>query len=174
MPISLHAALIPGWTQLLGACRTWLDKAEAHCRDTGMGEAELVEARLIADMLPLNYQVKSCAVHSIGAIEGVRQGTFSPDWSEPPTSFAALRDKLDATIAALAQVSVEEIEGFIGRPMVFTVGEKYRLDFTAENFLLGFTQPNVHFHVTTVYAILRAHGVPLGKGDFLGTMPISG
>ena len=172
MPLSLHAALVPGWTQLLGACRTWLDKAESHCRENGVEETSLIEARLIEDMFPLNYQVKSCAVHSIGAIEGVRHGAFSPDWSDPPVSFAALRAKVDDTVAALAEVSEEEIESFIGQPVVFTVGKTFRLDFTAENFLLGFTKPNFYFHATTAYDILRARGVVLGKGDFLGAMPI--
>ncbi|MDD3799650.1 MAG: DUF1993 domain-containing protein [Novosphingobium sp.] len=172
MPLSLHAALVPGWLQTLGACRSWLDKAESHCRDTGLDPAELIEARLIADMLPFKYQVKSCAVHSMGAIEGVRRGTFSPDMSEPPAGFAALRERVDEAVAVLGGVTVEEMEGFIGQPMLFTIGDKYRLDFTAENFLLGFTQPNFHFHATTAYGILRARGVALGKVDYLGAMPI--
>ncbi len=171
MPLSLHAVLVPGWLQILGACRNWLDKAEAHCRDTGMAENALIEARLAEDMLPLNYQVKSCTVHSIGAIEGIRRGTISPDWSEPPATFATLRARLDDTVAALNALDPQEIEGFIGRPVVFTVGQTYRIDFTAENFLLGFTQPNFFFHATTTYDILRSRGVQLGKGDFLGAMP---
>ncbi|AZI36955.1 hypothetical protein NT2_01_06060 [Caenibius tardaugens NBRC 16725] len=174
MPLSLHAALVPGWTQILRACRNWLDKAESHCQAHNLAAAGLIEARLIADMLPLNYQVKSLAVHSIGAIEGVRRGAFSPDWSEPPASFIALREKLDATLDALAGVTVAEMEDFFDRPVVFTVGSKFRLDFTAENFLLGFTQPNFHFHATTTYDILRAQGVALGKGDYLGAMPANG
>ena len=172
MPLSLHAVLVPGWLQILGACRNWLDKAETHCRDTGAEESTLIEARLAEDMLPLNYQVKSCAVHSIGAIEGIRRGTVSPDWSEPPATFATLRARLDDTVAALNALDPQEIEGFIGRPVVFTVGQTYRIDFTAEHFLLGFTQPNFFFHATTTYDILRSRGVQLGKGDFLGAMPV--
>ncbi|OCC23269.1 hypothetical protein MB02_11525 [Croceicoccus estronivorus] len=172
MPLSLHAALVPTWTQILGACRTWLDKAEAHCQAEGLDDAELIDARLIDDMLPFKYQVKSCAVHSMGAIEGVRRGTFSPDMSEPPASFAALGERIDEALAFLADLSEDEVEGFMGKPMKFTIGDKYLLNFTAENFLLGFTQPNFHFHAATAYDILRARGVPLGKVDFLGALPI--
>lgn len=172
MPLTLHAALMPGWLQLLGACRNWIDKAEAHCTDSEIAPADLIEARLIEDMFPFKYQVKSCAVHSLGAIEGVRRGTFSPDVSEPPATFDALRTRLDETIAALGEVTVEEMEGFFGKPLVFTIGSKFRLDFTAENFLLGFSRQNFAFHATTAYDILRSRGVGVGKGDFLGALPI--
>src|SRR6267142_139986 len=35
-------------------------------------------------------------------------------------------------------------------------------------YLMNHVLPNVHFHVTTAYAILRHNGVELGKKDFLG------
>lgn len=173
MPLSLHAALVPGWIQILGACRGWLDKSEGYCRETGSAEETLIDARLAEDMFPFGYQVKSCTIHSLGAIEGVRRGTFSPDWSEPPASFSALRAQLDDTVTGLQALTPAEMEEFIGQPMLFTIGQKYRLDFTAENFLLGFTQPNFHFHATTAYDILRARGVPLGKVDYLGALPVT-
>ena len=166
MPLSLHAALVPSWLQILGAGRTWLDKATAH----GLSEAELCDARLIEDMLPFAYQVKSMAVHSQGAIEAVRQGLFSPNFGEAlPASLPELRDRLDGAIALLESVGEDELAGFHGRPMRFEIGEK-RLDFTAEDFLLSFSQPNFYFHATMAYAILRAKGVPVGKIDYLGKL----
>ena len=163
MPLSLHAALVPSWLQILGAGRGWLDKAEASGLD-------LVEARLAEDMLGFNYQVKSMAAHSAGAIEGVRAGVFSPNFKEVlPASFAELRARLDGAIALLEGLDEQELESFIGAPMRFEIGEK-RLDFTAEDFLLSFTQPNFYFHATTAYGILRARGVPLGKRDYLGAL----
>jgi len=166
MTLSLHAALIPSWLQLLGAGLGWLDKAVAH----GMSEDELAEARLIEDMLPFAYQLKSMAVHSQGAIEGVRQGVFSPNFREKlPTSLSEMRARLDGAIAMLGSVGEDELESFTGRPMRFEIGEK-RLDFTAEDFLLSFSQPNFYFHASMAYAILRAKGVPVGKIDYLGKL----
>jgi uncharacterized protein len=51
--------------------------------------------------------------------------------------------------------------------MRFTFGDRH-LDYTAENFLLSFSQPNFYFHATTVYGILRWKGLPIGKRDFMG------
>jgi uncharacterized protein len=166
MPLSLHAAVVPSWLQILGAGRGWLDKATAH----GMGEAELCDARLIEDMFPFSYQVKSMAVHSQGAIEAVRQGVFSPNFGEAlPSTLAELRQRLDGAIELLESVGEDELESFERRPMRFEIGEK-RLDFTAEDFLLSFSQPNFYFHATMAYAVLRAKGVPVGKIDYLGKL----
>ena len=166
MPLSLHAALVPSWLQILGAGRGWLDKATAH----GLSAADLTEARLIEDMFPFAYQVKSMAVHSQGAIEAVRQGVFAPNFGEAlPGSYDELRERLENAVAVLESVSEDELESFIGRPMRFEIGEK-RLDFTAEDFLLSFSQPNFYFHATMAYAILRAKGVPVGKIDYLGKL----
>ena len=169
MPLSLHAALVPTWLQILGASRGWLDKAMAH----GMSETELAEARLVDDMFPFAYQVKSLAVHSQGAIEAVRQGVFSPNFAEVlPGTLVEMRDRIDGAIATLLRLDEGELEDFAGRPMRFEIGEK-RLDFTAENFLLSFSQPNFHFHASVAYAILRAKGVPVGKLDYLGKLRLA-
>jgi len=68
---------------------------------------------------------------------------------------------------ALEQVDPAEINGFLGRDMRFEFGER-RLDFTAENFLLSFSQPHFFFHATTAYDILRNNGLTIGKRDFMG------
>jgi hypothetical protein len=168
MPLSLHAALVPSWIQILGAGLGWIEKATAH----GLTAAELTEARLIEDMFPFAYQVKSMAVHSQGAVEAVRQGVFSPNFGEAlPQGFAAMRERLEVASAVLESVAEDELESFIGRPMRFEIGEK-RLDFTAEDFLLSFSQPNFYFHAGMAYGILRAKGVSVGKIDYLGRLRI--
>lgn len=110
MPISLHTATIPSMLQILGAAKGWLDKAEA-CT---MSEGDVMKACLTDDMLPFAYQVKSMAVHSKGAFEGVKQGVFTPDMSEPPANFAGLRAKLGEAIENLAALSEDEVENLRG------------------------------------------------------------
>ena len=165
MPLSLHEVVVPTWLQILNAARGWLDKAEAG----GMTEAELAEARLIADMLPFAYQVKSMAVHSRGAIEGVRAGQFSPDSTTPPATLAGMKARLEETIAFLDTLDPGELESIADRPMAFTIRDR-RLDFTVGNFLRCFSLPNFFFHAVTAYDILRMKGVEIGKRDFMGQL----
>lgn len=167
MPLSLYSITVPSFQQILTALRAVLDKGETFGNEAGLAHDGLIEARLIEDMLPFSYQIKSTAVHSLGALEGVRRGTFVPDRTTPPDSFAALRHRIDETLAGLAAIDPAELDGFTGRPMRFEMGD-YKVDYTAEDFLLSFSIPNFYFHASTAYDILRSKGVVLGKADFLG------
>jgi hypothetical protein len=167
MTISLYDVTIPAYLQLLEAVSKLLDKAQAFCEEKSLDPNAILQARLAEDMNPFVYQVKSTRVHSFGAIEGVRKGVFSPDNSVPPQSFPALKTQVTETIAALRAIEPTEIESFIGRDMRFVFGDRH-IDYTAENFLLSFSQPNFYFHVTTTYDLLRWKGVPIGKRDFIG------
>src|ERR1700704_527838 len=167
MAFSLYAATIPSYQQILGAVSGLLDAAEAFSAEKGIAPEDIIQARLTEDMLPFAYQVKSTVVHSLGAIEGVRKGVFSPDTTTPPQDFTGLKTRIVESIASLEAIEAKEVDSFVGRDMRFAFGD-HHVDFTAENFLLSFSQPNFYFHATTTYAILRWKGVPLGKRDFTG------
>ena len=77
MAFSLYAATIPSYQQILGAISGLLDAAEAFCAEKGIAPEDIIKTRLAEDMLPFAYQVKSTAVHSLCAIEGVHRGVFS-------------------------------------------------------------------------------------------------
>lgn len=172
MPLSLHAAFVPTALQMLGVTRGLVDKAEEWCTANGKDEAELIGCRLIEDMLPFTYQVKSVALHTAGAIEGVKAGEFQPDFADPPSTFAGLRERLDGAIATLEATTEEELEALIGKEMAFVVPDRLHLDFTAENFLLSFSQPNYMFHAATAYDLLRERGIEVGKREWLGAMRV--
>jgi uncharacterized protein len=167
MSFSLYAATIPSYRQILSSVSDLLGKAQVFCAEKGAAPRDIIEARLAEDMLPFSYQVKSTAVHSLGAIEGVRRGVFSPDTTTPPDNFAALKTHIAQTITALESIDPAEVDGFVGRDVRFAFGERH-IDFTADNFLLSFSQPNFYFHAATTYDILRWKGVAVGKRDFLG------
>jgi uncharacterized protein len=171
MAFSLYAATIPTYQQTLGAVAGLLVKGEAFCGEKKIAPEELIQARLAADMLPFAYQVKSTCVHSLGSIEGVRRGTFSPDMTPPPETFAALKREVAQTIEALGKIASSEVDGFVGRDMCFAFRD-HRIDFAAEDFLLSFSLPNFYFHAATAYDVLRSKGVPIGKRDFMGALRV--
>ena len=171
MTFSLYDATIPSYLQMLGSVSALVAKAEEFCTDKGCEPSQIIEARLAEDMLPFSYQAKSVVAHSLGAIEGVRKGVFSPDRSPPPGSFEELGNALTAATEKLEAMDRAEIDSFLGRDMKFVMGEM-EIPFTAENFLLSFSLPNFYFHAATVYDILRWKGLELGKRDFLGKMRI--
>jgi hypothetical protein len=167
MTFSLYDAVVPSNLQILNAVDALIGKAEEFCVEQSRSETDILEARLAPDMLPFGYQVKSCAAHSAGAIEGVKGGSFSPDMAPWPTSFSGLHAVLREAIARLHEIDRATFDDLAGKDTEFAFGET-RLPFSGANFLLSFSQPNFYFHATTAYAILRAEGVKLGKRDFIG------
>jgi uncharacterized protein len=171
MPLSLHDAIIPNWLQQLQATQRLLSKAQEWAEGQGIGERELLTARLADDMLPLAYQVKSCREHSAGAIAKCREGVFSPAMDPPPLTYTELGAKLADAIAELEALDPAELESMAARDMAFVMGDT-RLEFTVQDFLLSFSNPNLYFHAATAYDILRAKGMPIGKRDFMGKIRI--
>ena len=104
MAFSLYAATIPSYQQILGSLSGLLVKAEAFCVEKSIHHDDILQARLAPDMLPFAYQVKSTAVHSLGAIESLRRGVFSPDMTPPPETFTALKARITETLAALEEI----------------------------------------------------------------------
>src|SRR5882724_13624436 len=117
MAFSLYAATVPSYRQILEAVSGLLSKAEVFCTDKGIAAHDIIQARLAEDMLPFAYQVKATAVHSLGAIEGVRKGVLSPDMTPPPESFAALKARIADTLATRSALEAAEVGSFVRRDM---------------------------------------------------------
>jgi uncharacterized protein len=170
MAISLYDATVATFIQTLGGVEGFLSRGFDHCRDNQIDPQSIVETRIFPDMLPFRFQVVSAVSHSLGAIEGVRKGVFSPPQS-PELDYTGLQKSVTEARDALKKVTADEVQSFIGRDMKFQFRDR-SIPFTAENFLLSFSIPNFYFHSSMAYGILRQKGVPLGKRDFMGQLRI--
>ena len=163
MPVTLHDVTVGTFVRMLGALAGVLSKGRAHCESGGVRLDDLLETRLIEDMLPLRFQIICVAHHSLGALLGVEEGAFGS-----PTVNGQDFDDLQAMIAEtredLLEYAPETVDGLAERPV--RLGNIRT--FTGERFLLSFSLPNFYFHAATAYDILRMRGVPIGKRDFLG------
>ena len=168
MALTLYDAFVPSCRQILGGMNGVIDKAEVHCAEHGIDPAEMIEAKLADTMWNLPWHVRSVWVHSAYVISLLPTGEFSPDFTELPGDWDAMRAKIKRTLDELAQVTPEQLEEVSDKTIGFVLGGKRLMEFTGQNFLLGFSQPNFYFHATTFYDILRMKGVPLGKRDFMG------
>lgn len=168
MAISLYDVSVTSFLQVLGGVAGFLDKGAAHCQKNNIDLDSIVETRLYSDMLPFRFQVVAVAHHSLGAIKGAKAGVFAPPG--PSTAdYAGLQKLIADARSELQKFSRAEIEALEGKDMVFQLGER-KMPFTVEGFLMSFSMPNLHFHATTAYDILRMKGVPLGKRDYLGQL----
>ncbi|MEH6588984.1 MAG: DUF1993 domain-containing protein [Halioglobus sp.] len=173
MAISLYDISISSYLQFLGATKGFMARGAAHAQENGIDLATIVDKRLYPDMLPFSFQVISVFHHSLGAINGVRSGVFSPPPAMAGIDYAGLQGLVDQAIEELGAVTRDEVEGFEGKAMKFQMGD-FEMPFKTEDFLLSFSLPNFYFHITTAYDILRMEGVPLGKLDFMGAVKVAG
>ena len=153
--------------QILGATEGFLSRGLSHFNDNNVDPNEIIETRLFADMLPFRFQVIAVAHHSRGAIEGVQAGVFKPPSGPMKHDYAELQKLVAEAREALKKLSPEAVNALQGKDVTFQMGD-FKMPFTAEGFLMSFSIPNLFFHATTAYDILRMKGVPLGKRDFMG------
>lgn len=169
MSISLYDCSVLAYLQTLDAVQGFLLRGQEHCQEQGIDLNEIANARIHPDMLPFCYQIQSVAHHSRGTMEAIGSGVFQPATKTPDSSYAELVSVIAGAANTLRELAPEEVNAHLGARVVFEMGDM-RLPFTAENFVLSFSLPNMHFHATTAYDILRAKGVPLGKRDYLGRL----
>src|SRR5262249_46442644 len=169
MAIALYDLSVANYLQTLGAVVGFLDKGLAHFTANHVDLDEIVETRLVPHMPPFRFQLESVAPHSLGAIEGVKQGLFPPPPQAPAYDYRGLQQLVAEAQQALQKVTPAEVNALEGKEVVFQFRD-FKMPFTAEGFLLSFSLPNFYFHATTAYDILRMKGVQIGKRDYMGSM----
>jgi len=160
MAFSLYDATVANYLQILDAVGGYLGKSLTHFREKGVDLAQVVDARLAPDMLPLRFQIVSVAHHSRGAMEAAKTGVFTPPSAKPDLDYAALQSLVTEARNEVSVLTPEVVNALVGRDVTFKVGER-ALPFTAEGFLMSFSLPNFFFHAATAYDILRHNGAPL-------------
>lgn len=169
MATSFYELSVPTFLQTVKALGGVLDRAAAHCAQTGTDPQRFVDARLFADMAPFHFQIEAAWHHAVWGLEAARTGRFTPPGLVGPVPFSELRAMIAKAEATLAGYTPDEVNGWAGRNLDIQVGPR-RLAFTSETLILSFSLPHFYFHVVTAYDILRAQGVPIGKRDFEGQL----
>ena len=166
MKISMHAMSVDVFTHSLGGLSAFLQKGQAHAAQRKFEPAVLLASRLAPDMFPLTRQVQlACdlAKNSVARLAGQEP----PRFPDTEASFEELHARIARTLDYLKSVPAAELEGAETRDIKVPTRDG-TLEFKGLEFLQHWAIPNVFFHVTSAYAILRHNGVELGKRDFLG------
>jgi uncharacterized protein len=166
MTISMYKASIPVSIHSLNNLIAILEKGAEYAETKKIDPAVLINSRLFPDMFPLSRQVQI-------ASDVANRGTAklaeieAPKFEDNETTFPQLIDRVQKTISQLNTFKPEQIDGAEEKTITLEAGGS-TLSFQGMPFLLYFLLPNLYFHVTTTYDILRHCGVELGKRDFLG------
>lgn len=167
MSISMSSTSLAISTAMLNNLSHFLDKAQAYADSKKFDSAVLAQSRLAPDMLPLTRQVIiacDAVKNGVARLSGVE----APRFEDNEASLVELKARIAKTLAWLATVPAAKLDGTEDKEVTFPVGrDGSTRTMKGEAYLKHWMLPNMFFHVTTAYAILRHNGVDLGKTDYL-------
>lgn len=168
MTISMYAASVPVFKQMLNSLSAVLEKAEAHATAKKIDAAVLLQSRLFPDMFALARQVQIAADFAKG-VSGRLAGVELPAFEDNEQTFSELQARIAKTLAFIDTLQPAQIDGSETREIVTQAGTPKEKRFAGQSYLLNYGLPHFFFHITTAYAILRHNGVEVGKRDYIGT-----
>jgi hypothetical protein len=166
MTISMYQASAPRLINSMRNLSTILDKTQAYIDVKKIDPAVLLQFRLFPDMLNLTRQIQIATDTAKGVVARLA-GVDIPAYEDNETSVAELQARIAKTIAFIEGFTPAQIDGTEDKAIVTKRGDK-ETHYTGMQFLLGHAIPNVYFHVSIAFAILRHNGVEIGKRDYLG------
>ena len=159
--LSLYDASIGVCNNALQTLLDLLEKAKKH------PEAETLAAtRLIDDMLPFSFQIIVVTNFSKKYVERLT-GRELEVWEDNETTLDQLAARVQKTIDLLKTVSREEVDGFDKKTVSLKVGPYDPVDASVQHYVLNYSMPNIMFHLSIAYGLLRMKGIELGKKDLL-------
>jgi hypothetical protein len=158
----MYYLIIHQCSQALKNIEVWFDKAEQHAAAKKFDVGVLMTSRLAPDMREFIYQIQSACDYVKGAAAWL-SGQTPPRHADTEKTVDELRVRIRKTVAFAESVNEAQYDGAADRKVSWggkTIG--------GEDYLLQIAIPNIYFHLTSAYAILRHNGVDIGKRDFLG------
>ncbi|MEJ1966177.1 MAG: DUF1993 domain-containing protein [Gammaproteobacteria bacterium] len=168
MKVSIHTLVVEQVSHTLGQLLVMLDKATAYAEAKKFDPAVLINARLAPDMLPFSKQIQIASDNAKFAAARLG-GIEAPKFEDNEKTIDELKARVRKTIDYLKSVPAGAFEGGEDRDIKITVPGR-TIEMKGLTYLQGWALPNVFFHVTTAYAILRHNGVDVGKRDFMGNL----
>ena len=166
MQISLNDVLLPCINRALNNLSVILDKGAAFAEKKQIEGTVLTNSRLAPDMFPLARQVQIACDIAKGAAARL-SGTDVPKYDDTETTFPELKARIEKTLGFVNGIAADKFKDAEKRDIVLNT-RRGDLKFSGLGYLNDFVLPNVYFHATAAYAILRHNGVDVGKTDFLG------
>jgi uncharacterized protein len=171
MSFSMSQASLPAIEMSLNALSAVLDKGAAFAAAKKIDPSVLLTWRLAPDMFALTKQVQvatDLAKNGVARLGGVEP----PRFEDNETTIEQLKARIAKALAFIKTVDPKQIDAALDREITFPLGPTNKGQMKGVDYLNHFVLPNVYFHCSAAYAILRHCGVEIGKADFLGAIPL--
>ena len=166
----LYDLTIVQFTKMLNNLSAILAKGESFAEVKKVDMSVLLNSRLAPDQFNLTRQVQiACDTAKLAVARLTGQEDTAPKHEDNEATLAELQARIASVIAYLATFKAEDFVNAETSKITHRRWEEKYL--TGRDFVIEHAMPNIYFHVTTAYSILRHNGVEVGKKDYLGAMP---
>jgi hypothetical protein len=173
MSLSIHDASVPVLALALTNLGGIIEKGRLHAESEKLDPTVLLGMRLSPNMFAFTRQVQVVSDTTKGCMARLA-AVEAPKYEDTEASFAELKQRVDKTMAFVKGFEARQLEGAESRAVVLKFPNSTLNFKSGWDYLLSFVLPNVYFHSSMAYAILRHAGVKLGKNDFLGNIGTRG
>jgi hypothetical protein len=164
----IYKMTVPLFTRTLQNLSHVLDKGAQHAEAKKFEMEVLLNSRLAPDQFHLIRQIQ-IACDTAKLCVSRLTGKEAPTHADTEKTLPELKNRIQDTIRYLNSVSASDFAGAEEKHITTPRWEgKYLLGL---EYVMHHAIPNIYFHVTTAYSILRHNGVDIGKKDYLGELP---
>lgn len=163
-----YESTIVQFTKMLENLNRILDKGAAFADQKKIDFDVLLNSRLAPDQFNLTRQIQIACDTAKGCAASL-SGAEAPVHEDNEKTLAELKVRIEKVIKYLATFTPENFKGAHERKITRPRWDGKYL--SGMEFANQHAIPNMYFHITTAYSILRKNGVEIGKKDYLGEMP---
>ena len=166
MSLSISVVANTATDQMFRGLGGMLDKAAAHGEEKGIEETVYLNWRLAPDMFPFFRQVQIATEFPMRTLSRLA-GAEIPDLPTEETSLSELKARVAAAQEHIRALPAGALDADPDGSITFPAGPEREMTMPRRLYLQQFVLPNLYFHTTASYMILRHMGVDVGKFDFL-------
>lgn len=166
----LYDLTVVQFSKMLKNLSAILEKSAGFAETKKIDVEVLLNSRLAADQFNLIRQVQiACDTAKLGVARLAGKADTAPKHADTETTLPELQQRIKSVLDYLA--------GFTQKDLAAAETQKITQPRWEGKYLMGLefaiqhAIPNLYFHITTAYSILRHNGVDIGKKDYLGAMP---
>ncbi len=166
----IYELVVPQFTKMLGNLLAVLDESAKYAGEKKFDVGVLLQSRLAPDQFNLMRQLQiACDTAKFGAARLAGTENDAPAYDDTEQSMSEIKARIQSVIAYLQRYAPADFASAVQRRISQPRWNGKTL--SGQEYLIQHVIPTFYFHVTTAYAILRHHGVALGKKNYLGDMP---
>ena len=161
----IHDIIVQQYMVNLRALKGMLAKAKFHADTNKFDVQHFLDIKLAPDMWNFTRQIQTLSDNAKGMVARLA-GQEVPSWPDTEKTWEELLARIDKTLDFVSRFKASDFKSYTEKKIRFPWVTGVHLE--GKDYLVSYALPNFYFHLTTIYALLRAAGVPVGKADYIG------